>query len=336
MKFFKILLYIIIFLIVIFLIIAAFLPKEKIIQREITINNSSELIFIQVADFNNWEHWSPWKRMDSNATYVISEPSQGIGSSYEWEGEIIGEGKLETVVYEKYSNLEFNLYFNGNDEQPNKDIWTFDESENGTIVTWKTELNLGYPVARFLGLFIENMIGPQKEDGLKYLKEYVESLKKEENVDITLVNVEAKPIYFISEVSDMSDGDIPAKFTQIYGELGEFCGKNQIQMDGMPLAITTNFSMNPPKWSFNGAFVVTDNSKEPTGRIEKGMTYEGKAVKAVHIGPYDKSIDTYNAIDKYIKENGMEINGNSWEEYISDPGNTPEEELITHIYFPVK
>jgi len=32
----------------------------------------------------------------------------------------------------------------------------------------------------------------------------------------------------------------------------------------------------------------------------------------------------------------LENNGRSWEVFVSDPGNTAEEELVTEIYQPVK
>ena len=72
------------------------------------------------------------------------------------------------------------------------------------------------------------------------------------------------------------------------------------------------------------------------GRIEKGETYAGKVLKTVHVGPYINLKATYDGLIAYIKDNGYEINGNSWEEYIDDPTKVPSEEVRTNIYFPVK
>ena len=33
---------------------------------------------------------------------------------------------------------------------------------------------------------------------------------------------------------------------------------------------------------------------------------------------------------------GFEDNGDSWEQYVSDPGSTPDAELVTNINWPVK
>ena len=38
----------------------------------------------------------------------------------------------------------------------------------------------------------------------------------------------------------------------------------------------------------------------------------------------------------FLLAHKLEMNGRSWEVYVSDPGNTPEAELRTEIYYPVK
>jgi effector-binding domain-containing protein len=45
---------------------------------------------------------------------------------------------------------------------------------------------------------------------------------------------------------------------------------------------------------------------------------------------------TYKKIDAFIAAYQLEHNGRSWESYVSDPSTTPEDELITEVYVPVK
>jgi len=56
------------------------------------------------------------------------------------------------------------------------DIWNFSDSENGTLVTWTNEGELAYPLMRYFGLLLDNMLGPDFEQGLARLKMYIESL----------------------------------------------------------------------------------------------------------------------------------------------------------------
>jgi effector-binding domain-containing protein len=335
MKFLKILFYIIAVLVVVILVSGALLPGERSITREITIEKPASVIFPLVADFGNWHHWDPWRAMDSNAVFTISEKSCGIDSKQEWKGEIIGEGYLLTKEYDEYSRVLFDLVFDGNEEKVNQDEWLFEETASGTNVKWSTHLNLSFPMERIFGLFIENMLGPQKEEGLSKLKEYAENLKQIKEVEMEIVSLESKPIYYISDSSDMQGDDIANKLGAAYGELGQFCGMHNIQMTEAPLAITTKFDMNGI-YEFDAAFVVNEHNAEPEGRIKRKMTYAGKAIKATHIGAYKDVDKTYYAIEDYIKEHNFEPNGDSWEQYISDPADTPEEELVTFVFFPVK
>jgi hypothetical protein len=55
-----------------------------------------------------------------------------------------------------------------------KDIWNFKDENGKTIVTWTSTGNLSYPLGRLFGLSLEQMLGEQKEHGLKKLKEVCE------------------------------------------------------------------------------------------------------------------------------------------------------------------
>jgi effector-binding domain-containing protein len=44
---------------------------------------------------------------------------------------------------------------------------------------------------------------------------------------------------------------------------------------------------------------------------------------------------TYEKLAAWIAAHAMIEGRVSWEQYISDPGETPQDELITHIYFRI-
>ena len=70
--------------------------------------------------------------------------------------------------------------------------------------------------------------------------------------------------------------------------------------------------------------------------VKIGATYGGKVIKAVHKGSYESLDSTYEKVEAYAACHGLELTDRSWDQWISDPGSTPEEELITHVYYPVK
>ena len=62
----------------------------------------------------------------------------------------------------------------------------------------------------------------------------------------------------------------------------------------------------------------------------------GKYATVIHVGPFDKMEPTYNALNKWVTDNGYETTGIAYELYIDDPAITPMEELKTQIMFPLK
>ena len=61
-----------------------------------------------------------------------------------------------------------------------------------------------------------------------------------------------------------------------------------------------------------------------------------EVASAMHRGAYDEVGKTYNDLVPWILENGYEIAGPSEEVYLSDPQNTPPEELMTEVRFPIR
>ena len=72
-----------------------------------------------------------------------------------------------------------------------------------------------------------------------------------------------------------------------------------------------------------------------TGAIKAGATPGGRALKAVHHGPYSGFADTYAAIEAEMKDEGVPQDATMWEIYLGEPGITPDADLVTEIYFPV-
>jgi effector-binding domain-containing protein len=69
----------------------------------------------------------------------------------------------------------------------------------------------------------------------------------------------------------------------------------------------------------------------------------GRAMRFTHKGPYNGLMATYGRITEYLKSKGL-IQTEAdwarympmWEEYLNDPQTTPEAELLTYIYLPVR
>jgi effector-binding domain-containing protein len=92
-------------------------------------------------------------------------------------------------------------------------------------------------------------------------------------------------------------------------------------------------------YEFEGGIPIdrAPDGENPVGsRVRVKGTYGGKALKVAHKGPYTGLAAAHERLQAYAAASGHEIAGNTWDEYASDPGQTPEADLITNIYLPVK
>lgn len=177
MKVLKTILIILVALVALILLVAAFLPSSYHVERSTIINMPVDSAFIQVNDFNHYSAWNPWTAMDPDSKVKMSDPSYGVGSKWEWSGEIVGTGSItrEQVVENKL--IQSTLEFTAPRADVAKNEWHFEAIDsNSTKITWAMGGNLDYPVGRFLGLMMDGMIGGDFEQGLKNLKERTESM----------------------------------------------------------------------------------------------------------------------------------------------------------------
>ena len=108
----KLLIWIIVILVIVILI-SFLLPSKYSVERTVVINANQEVIFDQICDFNNWDNWTPWGTdMDSTASYEIIGECE-VGSMQRWTGEKIGVGEMSITALKPYSQVDYNVMFDG-------------------------------------------------------------------------------------------------------------------------------------------------------------------------------------------------------------------------------
>ena len=192
-KFLKLLVIVVVVLVALFFIVALFLPDESYVERSIVIDAPIETVYSEVHDYNNWEHWNSWQRQDLDAEYVISDPSYGIGATMKWKGDTVGTAEMERVAETEFTYIENSILFIEPMSGNWQDIWKFEEVDEGTKVTMIGKAPAEYPVGRYFGVMMDGFIGPAMEDGLGFMKNYLESLPEPEPMpaDTTMTDEES-------------------------------------------------------------------------------------------------------------------------------------------------
>lgn len=110
-----------------------------------------------------------------------------------------------------------------------------------------------------------------------------------------------------------------------------------LKQAGPPITINTRW--DEAGYAFDAAIPI---DRVPRLAVQAGspvqikQTYGGGVLKVTHLGRYGDMPATYDKLAAYMAAYGHEAAGPSWDEYVSDPGKTPEAELVTNIYAPVR
>lgn len=333
-------------LILLLLIVAFALPRTTHMQRSITIEAPQAAIFDRLNTFQGFNDYSPWFDRDPQAIYSWSGPVRGVGAHMSWDSKKsdVGQGSQEIIASEPYGHIVTHLDFGAGGQ--NEAAWTIEPAGKACKVTWSLDSDAGFnPLNRWMGLFLERFVGPDYERGLAKLKLVVEreaTRQAASSTQIEQLDVVAMDVALLSTHAENTPdkAKIAAELGRAYGLIGAFLKGNSLQMAGAPLAITTKY--DDKQWVFDAAVPVGGTPEalarapKASGEVRMGRSYAGKALRLTHAGPYVSLPASYEQLQAYMKEHRLEAAGAPWEQYISDPAKTPQEKLVTYVYWPLK
>lgn len=175
MKILKVTGIVVLVMVALFFAIASALPSQVHVERSLVIPASSEVVFAQINDLRQWKHWSPWHQKDPQMKVTYEGKLKGVGATYRWESSKVGNGKLSITESRPFEYIATDLDFL--EQGKAVGFYHLTPVTDGTMVTWEFETDMGNnPAAKYLGLLMDRMIGPDFEQGLSNLKKYVVAL----------------------------------------------------------------------------------------------------------------------------------------------------------------
>lgn len=150
------------------------LPSGFKVQRAVDFAAAPERIYPLIADPREWKRWSVWNRRDPAMTMEYTGAPIGTGARWAWKSASEGNGEMEFTRAVPNARVEYTLSFPDMGMRSTGQL-RLEPQGNGTRVTWTNEGDMGgNPVNRYFGLFMDRLVGPDFEDGLKNLKALVE------------------------------------------------------------------------------------------------------------------------------------------------------------------
>ncbi|MFM1767584.1 MAG: hypothetical protein RJA22_113 [Verrucomicrobiota bacterium] len=160
----------------ILIILAAFLlPSHYRVERTIDIQAAPETLSPWLLQLRRWPEWTLWNtNRDASLVCTFSGPAEGVGSAMGWTSRA-GQGVLTLTEANPRSGLRYDLNFEQGKLLVQGGITLTPTPSGGTAATWFNEGSLGFnPVARYLGLLMDKMMGAELQQNLERLKEKAE------------------------------------------------------------------------------------------------------------------------------------------------------------------
>jgi len=148
--------------------------------------------------------------------------------------------------------------------------------------------------------------------------------------DVRIVDVPPQPAMAIRET--ISSERVGLAMSEFLGEIIAYMNKNGMQPMGPPYAHYRSY--DPKSVDMEVGFPCSvSNCGE--GRVKPSSIPGGKVVKAIHIGPYGKLVESYNEVLRWMSEKSLRPKRNMWEVYLTDPDTSKDpSEYVTELYWP--
>jgi dienelactone hydrolase len=173
----KKILYILATLVVLVLVATLLIPAHTHVERSIVIDASPATVYRYVADFREFNRWSPWAQRDPETKYEFTGPAIGTGAKMSWFSEHpeVGSGSQQVTEADPPHKLKVKLEF-GEDMGEAFSGYILEPQGESTKLVWTFDSESGFnPVHRFFGLMMDKWVGSDYEQGLASLKQLIEA-----------------------------------------------------------------------------------------------------------------------------------------------------------------
>jgi effector-binding domain-containing protein len=320
------------------IVVGFVLPRTHSFEVSAEIDAQPATVFALVNDFRRFSLWAPWADSDPNARFIYSGNNRGVGAAMTWDGAIIGSGTQAITESRPFEYVD--IAMNPGEDGEARSWFRLTPGVGTTIVHWGFEVDHGMNiVGRYFASMLGGVVARDYQAGLAGLKELAESLPRADFSDIEIEHlvVETIEIAYLPTTSRPEPAAISEAMGKAYFEILTFIDEHGLQDAGAPMSITRTFSGS--ELVFDSAIPVrgvTEATPRNGATVKLGHTYGGPVIRVRHVGSYRDLSTTHRKITAYLAALGIARNGAAWESSVSDPGNTPEAELLKYVYYPIK
>jgi len=325
-------------LVAVLLLIAAFLPKEYELEKEVVVDATPAQVYPFVQTFEKRGEWYPWYRRDPNMKRSLEGPDGKIGTISRWEGdpETVGSGWQELVRLEEDQRVETELTFTEPFESTAMSYMDLKEEDGKTLVAWGFESRFPFPMNALIAVMgLEGAVGKDYEEGLAKLKEVVET-HVERYGGYVIQSEEFPERRYLGIRAQIGFEEMEAFQQEKMADLQQFIRAENIQLAGAYSHLYYDWNEENEKTDMAIAMPVKDAPGTMPEAISLITLPAGKYLFVDHQGDYSDLGEPHEMIAQYIEDKNLDGRVPACEEYRIGPREESNpQEWLTRIYYPV-
>lgn len=307
------------------------MPKFTV-EKSIFINTSVEKAYEVVRDFGRWPLWSPWLIAEPDASVVVAED----GMSYQWEGAVVGSGKMEIISDEMNKRIEYRLTVLAPMKSVCDVYFAFEAIDGGVKVTWHMLGSLPF----FLFWMTKMMsvwIGMDYERGLKMLKDYIEIGSVPSKLEFERRR-RIEGFKYLGIRTSCPMAEIGPHMERDMERLCSMMKSKRISVSGPPFAIYHKWQMVKGIAEYTTGLPMESIPSDLPSEFETGELPTCNVFAVTHTGPYRHIGNAWSAGVMYARNRKIKQSkkAHPFELYLNDPAETPENALKATICFPLR
>ena len=313
--------------------IGFFLPRKIHVERTFKVSASQKTIFKQVNTLKNWVRWFPWVQTDTSTQLLFSGPLTGVGATLKWMSADRNVGNGSVSIISSFSSDSLEVVFDFAERGKSTEKFIFLKDNHNTNVTCSVDSDLGMnSISRWFGLFSDRLLGPDIEQGLFNLDQFVRDTKNIYGYEITDYEVPAQILISVRDTA--SPETVTTKLALMYKHITLFLKSKNLVPVGNPMAVFHNYSNR--NFDIEAGLPVHSLVAVPDG-LQCSEKVAQRIVMIRYVGSYKMISTAYVAIQSYLEDNDFQTNGPVWEEYITNPTiEADSNKRQTNIYYPIK
>jgi len=340
MKSFKRLLLFLLILIIAFAVYVATRPADYSFERSRVIAAPAAVIFNKVNDYKNWSAFSPWIEKEPTAALSYGDTTAGKGGFYNWNGEILGEGHMETLDTKNNAYINQSINFIKPFKAQSNSRWTFTPEGEQTRVTWQMGGKKDF-IAKLATVFvgsIEEQTGPDFQRGLYKLDSLVQAEMRVYSIEVN-GPVAHSGGYYLYKSASCKFSELQGALAKVMPEVAGYALTHNISFAGKPFVRYHKWDRANDAIIFSACIPTTTKITTTESNILTGQLEPFQAIKTTLKGDHSNLEEAWLQAFDDIAQKHLELapSGYMLEYYITDAEDKPNPaDWITEIYIAIE